>query len=320
MNMMPNFFVVGAARSATTSLDQYLRRHPEIYMALKKETHYFSVKHYPACFKGPGDDNLNRRIVRDEVQYSQLFANTVGKKTIGEASAFYLCSPGTAEQMAQAVPDAKIIMILREPVARAYSAYMFLIRDGRETLGFAESLSLEEERKQKDFEPMWWYKEVSLYYKQVKRYLDVFGVQQVKILLYDEFLSNPQLVLREVFTFLGVKEDVAIDISVRHNTAGVPKSRWIYNFVNNFINNPGPLEKGIKSLVPLQLRGKLGSKTLEKIIQPVPIDSHVNSQMHAQLTEYFAEDVMKLEDLLHRDFPSWHLASPTSRTISYRLL
>src|ERR1700676_2967624 len=202
MNTMPNFFIVGAARSGTTSLHHYLRQHSEIYMAPNKETHYFSVNQFPSCFQGPGDDILNREIIRDEDQYSQLFANTGGKKAIGEASAFYLCFNGTAERIAHAVPDAKIIIILREPVARAYSAYMYLVRDGRETVRFEEGLRLEEERKQKDFEPMWWYKELSLYYKQVKRYLDVFGTQQVKVLLYDELFTNPKSVLRELFIFL----------------------------------------------------------------------------------------------------------------------
>jgi hypothetical protein len=312
MNTMPNFFIVGAARSGTTSLDQYIRQHPEIYMAPKKETHYFAVNQFPSCFKGPGDDNLNRRIVREMAQYSQLFDNTGGKKAIGEASVFYLCSPGTAERIAQAVPDAKIIMILREPVARAYSSYMLLIRDGRETLGFAEGLTLEEERKQKDFEPIWWYKELSLYYKQVKRYLDVFGIQQVKVLLYEELFTNPKPVFRDIFTFLGVNGDVAIDTSVRHGITGVPKSRRLYTLLDNFINNPSPLGKRISSLVPLQLRAPWASKTLEKILQPIPI----NSQTHAQLKEYFAEDVGNLGDLLHRDLSSWHIASPTDRTES----
>ena len=81
---MPNFFIVGAARSGTTSLDQYLRQHPEIYMAPRKEMHYFAAAQFPSLFKGPGDNSLNRRIIRDGDQYSQVFANAVGKKAIGE--------------------------------------------------------------------------------------------------------------------------------------------------------------------------------------------------------------------------------------------
>jgi hypothetical protein len=304
---LPNFFIVGAARSGTTSLEQYLSQHPEIYITSRKETHFFAVDHFPPYFKGPGDDRLNRRVIRDEKQYTQLFAGVRGKKAIGEASAFYLCFPDTAERIAQTVPDAKIIIILREPIARAYSAYMFLLRDGRETLGFVEGLSREEERKQKGFEPMWWYRELSLYYNQVKHYLEVFGTQRVKVLLYEELFANSGQALRDVFTFLQVREDVVVNTSVRYNLAGVPRSKSLYAPLDHFIFNPSPLEKRIKSLVPLRLRIAWASKAIGIFTRSVPLDP----QLHTQLKAYFTEDVGKLEDLLQRDLHCWQDREPS---------
>ena len=301
MSVMPNFFIVGAARSGTTSLDRYLSQHPEIYITPKKETHFFTDDHFPACFKGPGDERLNRLLMRDADLYARLFAGVTGAKAIGESSAFYLCFPGTAERIAQTVPDAKILMILREPVARAYSAYMMLIRDGRETLGFQEGLSWEEERRQQGFEPMWWYKELSLYFRQVKQYLDVFGVERVKVLLYEELFAQPEQVLREVFAFLGVRENVDIDTSMRYNVSGPPKSRRVYALLDKFIYSPNPLVQRLKSLLPLHSRITWASKIMNISLRPVPLDP----QIHTQLKEYFAEDVGKLEDLLHRDLLYW---------------
>jgi hypothetical protein len=75
---MPNFFIVGAARSGTTSLEQYLIQHPEIYLTPRKEMHFFAADHLLPCFKGPGDDRLNKRVIRDEQEYTQLFANVRG--------------------------------------------------------------------------------------------------------------------------------------------------------------------------------------------------------------------------------------------------
>src|SRR5438067_1876114 len=147
---MPNFFIVGAARSGTTSFNRYLSQHPQVYITPRKEVHFFAAHHFPRT--GPGDEAINRRVIGEEEQYAQLFAGVAGEKAIGESSVFYLCFPGTAERIAQAVPDAKIIVLLREPVDRAYSSYMHLVRYGREHLGFEEGLSHEEERRQKGFE------------------------------------------------------------------------------------------------------------------------------------------------------------------------
>lgn len=305
MSRMPNFFIVGAARSGTTSLDRYLSQHPEIYITLRKEVHFFAADHFPRT--GPGDEGLNRRVIRDEEKYSQLFADVAKEQAVGESSVFYLCFPDSAQRIAQAVPDAKIIILLREPVDRAYSAYMFLVRDGRETLGFEEGLSREEERRQKGFEPMWWYKELGLYSSQVKRYLDVFGEERVKVLLYDDLCANPRQVLRDVFAFLGIKEDAAINTSVRYNVAGVPKSRRLYTLLDNFITQPTALEQYIKSLLPLRLRVAGANKAMAVLLRPVPLDP----QLQAQLQEYFAEDVGKLEELLQRELHGWHYREPS---------
>lgn len=307
MKTLPNFFIIGAARSGTSSLDRYLSQHPEIYIPPRKETHFFAADQLPPRFTGPGDEGLNGLLIRDEDQYARLFAGATGAKAIGESSVFYLCFPATAERIAQAVPDAKIIIILREPADRAYSAYTFLVRDGRETLGFEEGLDREKERKQNGFEPIWWYKELSLYYGQVNHYLEVFGAQRVKVLLYDELFANPRQTLRDVFTFLEVREDVVIDTSVRYNVAGVPKSRRLYTLLDHFIYNPSPLEKRVKSLVPPHLRLAWASKAIGMFTRPVPVDP----QIHARLKAYFAEDVGKLEDLLHQDLLCWHYREPS---------
>jgi hypothetical protein len=297
---LPNFFIVGAARSGTTSLDRYLSQHPEIYVTPKKETHFFAREDLPLC-SGPGDDRLSSILIRDEEEYARLFVKVKGEKAIGESSAFYLCFPGAAERIATTIPDAKILIILREPVERAYSSYMFMFRDGRETSGFEEGLSKEEERKQKGYEPIWWYKELSLYYKQVKHYLDVFGIERVKVLLYEEFSANPGLVLRDVFNFLEVSEDVAIDTSVRYNVSGSPKSRRVYNRLHDFIFYPSAFEKRMKSLVPQHLRVSWASKLIGMSVERVPLDPHV----HTKLMACFAEDVRLLEDLLQRDLFHW---------------
>jgi hypothetical protein len=301
---LPNFFIVGAARSGTTSLHRYLSQHPDIFMTWRKEAHFFAAHHFPC--NGPGDEAVNNRVIYDEQQYTQLFAEAKGKKAIGEASAFYLCLPGTAEGIAQTIPDARIIILLREPVARTYSAYMLLQRDGRETAGFVEGLRREQERKREGYEPMWWYKELSLYSSQVKRYLEIFGPTQIKVLLYEDLAANPARVTREAFAFLGVRENVAIDTSVRYNVAGLPKSRRLYRAMANILEKPGPLTKGIKSLIPLHIQNAVEHRVLDMLVRPVPIDPQIQTHLEA----YFAEDIEKLEDLLEQELLCWHSRKP----------
>jgi len=297
--MMPNFFVVGAARSSTTSLHRYLSQHPEIFIPPRKEMHFFAAEYFPC--NGPGDEGMNGMVIRDKEQYVQIFAKVAGEKAIGETSAFYLCLPGTAERIAQAAAEAKVIVLLREPADRAYSAYMLLVRDGRESLSFEEGLSQEAERRQKGWEPMWWYKELGLYASQVKRYLEVFGRERVKVLLYEEFYTNPELALRDVFAFLGVREDVVINTSVRYNVAGMPKSRRLHTLLYKLIDNPNSLAKRVKPALAWKAMGRF-------LLRPVP---KMNPQTYVQLKAYFAEDVAKLQDLLGQDLRCWKYREPS---------
>lgn len=299
--MMPNFFIVGAARSGTTSLHRYLGQHPDIFVAQVKEPHFFAADQFPAYFTGPGDDRLNRRVCRDEGQYEQLFVRASDKPAVGESSAFYLCYPHAAERIARACSDPKIIILLRNPVDRAYSAYMYLVRDGRETLSFEDALSCERARKAQGFEPMWWHTELSLYYEQVKQYLEVFGVERTKVLLYDDLCSNPAELLQDVLRFLGLRDDISIDTSVRYNTAGVPRSRTLYALMDTFLAQPHALKKHIKTLLPSSLSTTWVTRAMNLLVEPVPM----NPQLSAQLHSLFAQDVRKLEDLLSRDLQCW---------------
>lgn len=296
--LLPNFLIVGAAKSGTTSFDRYLSDHPDIYIPPKKEAHYFSTPDFPPLFRGPGDDGMNLYTIRNRTEYEQLFNCVRHEKAIGESSVFYLYYPGTAKRIYSEIPDAKIIILLRNPVQRAYSAYMHLIRDERETLCFEESLKTEQERKTGDFEPMWLYHELGLYAKQVKQYLDVFGRRQVKVILFEEFIRNPESQLKDVFHFLEIDSDVHIDTSVQHNESGRPKSRWIYNF----ISKPNVAKEFLKPLVPPAIRERVGIRAKSMVLER----ESMNPQTYEALMDYFTTDIMKLETLLNRDLSIWN--------------
>lgn len=221
---LPNFIILGAAKAGTTALYHYLKQHPQITMSPLKETNFFALMNEPLDFCGPGDqDYINRFSITDLDGYLTQFQGCEGAKAIGEASPLYLYSPKAPPRIHEYVPDAKLIAILRNPVDRAYSAFLHLVRDGRETTrDFREALQREEERIAAGWEHIWHYKNMGRYYEQVKRYTDTFGRDRVRVFLYKDFRTNPTEMLGKVFRFLGVEDTFIPDMSARYNEASLP--------------------------------------------------------------------------------------------------
>ncbi len=295
--MLPNFLVVGAAKSGTSSIDRYLAQHPEVYLPVKKEAHYFAVPSFPARFNGRGDEGMNTETIGSRERYESLFDAVGHEIAVGESSAFYLYYPGTAERIHSENPDMKIVIVLRNPVDRAFSAYMHLLRDERETLSFEDGLREEANRKRLDYEPLWLYRELGLYTEQVRRYLDVLGREQVKVILYEDFSRDNATVMSELFAFLGVNPRFAIDSSIRYNESGMPKSRALFNFVTK----PNALKEIVKPFVSAALRERLGNRAKSMLLE--------KTQMHpatrASLQEFYAADISQLQVLLQRDLSAW---------------
>lgn len=295
--MLPNFLVVGAAKSGTSSLDRYLAQHPEVYMPQKKEAHIFSIPDFPTRFQGPGDEGMNTETIRSMDRYQALFADAQPYRAVGESSVFYLHFPGTAQRIQAANPDMKILMLLRNPVDRAFSAYMHVVRDERETLSFEDSMRQEPVRKQLNYEPMWLYRELGLYTAQVKRFLEVFPRKQVKILLFEEFSRNTEASMADIFRFLDVDPSVRIDTGLRHNESGLPKSRGLFNF----IAKPHPIKEVFKPLVPQRLRERIGIQAKSMLLQKV----NMNPTTRRELEGFFADDIRALADLIDQDLRPW---------------
>ncbi|WP_245926262.1 sulfotransferase family protein [Sulfoacidibacillus thermotolerans] len=297
--MFPDFLLVGAAKSGTSSLDRYLAEHPQIYIPPKKEAHYFSIPSFPAKFQGRGDEGMNTHTIRQREQYEQLFVPAQKGQVVGESSAFYLYYPGTAERIYHANPNMKIIITLRNPVDRAFSAYMYLLRDNREELSFEAGLEAESERKKQDYEPMWLYKELGLYSSQIKRYFEVFPREQIKIILFEDFTAHTSEIMRDLYTFLAVDPSFTPDTSMRYNESGVPKSRALFTF----IAQPNALKELVKPFIPASMRERLGNRAKSLLLEKV----QMNPATRRFLTQYYQEDIIRLQELIGRDLQKWLL-------------
>lgn len=296
---MPNFLVVGAAKSGTTSLYFYLDKHPDIYIPSVKECRFFSQM--SANFKGPGDEILNKNIIKSLDEYRLLFSSVKNEKAIGDVSPDYLYFyEKSIEKIKQILGDVRIIIILRNPVERAYSQYLHLLRDERETLSFEDALSNEEIRKKANWEWFWSYKDVGFYYKQVKAYIENFS--QVKIYLCDDLKKDALLLIRDIYRFLEVDDSfVPDDLNKRYNISGVPKSRWLYEFLNRPNSLRTALKPFISIILPKSKRQELKFLITEKNLKK----TDMKTETREYLKGLYREDIIRLQELINRDLSHW---------------
>jgi len=296
MSIKPNFIIAGVARCGTTSLFHYLEQHPEIGMSKIKEPKYFSSLDLILPQKGVGDDTVFSKVIANEMDYNKLFEGLENLKAIGEGSSDYFYYHKTVIPIIkEKLGDVKIIVCLRNPIERAFSAYNNLVRDSREQLSFSEGLKLEKERIDNNWDWMWHYKKGGLYAEALEHYQKEFT--NVKVVFFSDLESNSQGVLRETFEFLGVKKDVLIDSSTRYSHSGKPKSK----IVSLLTSRKNPLifrarEIALK-LIPREYLEKIASKLFKKD----PIDSKV----YLELKSFFKEDILKLQRLVNRDLKNW---------------
>ena len=295
--MIPNFIVVGASRAGTSYLDRFLIQHPDIYLPSRGEANFFATSDFPFLFNGPGDEGMNTEVIRTWDRYEMLFDEVTQERAIGESSVFYLYYPGTAKRIYQTRHTMKIIIMLRNPVERAFSAYTYLLRENRETLTFEEALKEETRRKSEDYGPMWFYRELGLYYQQVKRYTDVFSRDQLKIILYDDFINDLQGTMEEVFRFLGLFTEVPMDTTMLLNESGIPKSRKAFDF----FAKPHFVKEIIKPFVPSKTRKRLGHKAKSLFLEPI----NMHATTRKELINYYRPDIVNLQNLIGVNLSSW---------------
>jgi len=221
----PNFLIIGTAKAGTTSLYRYLAQHPQIYMSPLKEPNFFALEGQDPDFCGPGDDQfIGRFSVTDPEAYGALFGGVRDEIAVGEASPLYLYSPAAPARICRDLPGVKLIALLRHPVERAYSAFLHLLRDGREPLtNFACALEAEEERIRSNWEHIWHYRQMGFYAAQLRRYYRCFRPEQIRVYLYDTFQKDPTGVIADILRFLEVDPTFTPDLSVRHNESYVPR-------------------------------------------------------------------------------------------------
>jgi hypothetical protein len=297
---LPNFLIIGAAKSGTSSLYAYLEQHPEIFMSPIKEPHFFSFDSVSRITSGPGDTISQAITSLDD--YKHLFDNVKTEKAIGEASTSYLYRPESVKRIYELIPDVKLIAILRHPAERAFSAYMHVVRDQREVAkNFEQALAMEPMRKQANWDPIWHFTSVGFYYNQLDRYFRFFQKDQIKIFLYDELVNDPSSLLRNIFEFLNVDANFNVDTSIKINVSGKQKSEFIYSLSKTLFNSPNPIRWISRQVIPKRWRYLVTNwiRNLNLKKQQIPY------QIREELINLYREDILRLECLINKDLSHW---------------
>ena len=300
---MPNFLVVGAAKSGTSAVCDYLEQHPDVYVCPGKEPNFFVAEGQPDIpFRGPRDREVleaQNGWVSTLQRYQDLFAGATTERALGDGSTWYLYDAEAPLRIRRYVPNAKLIAVLRNPVDRAYSAFTMMLMDGRETTtDFAQALSEEDRRVAAGWEYLWHYRRMGLYSAQVARYHEIFVRDQFRVILYDDFIARPREVMRNVFSFLGVDDRFEPDMSERSNASFVPKNLTY----QRMIVRRSPVKRVAKALLPGVLRQRLKEKLVySTMARPAPMAP----ELRRQLADTFRPDVLRLQELIGRDLSQW---------------
>lgn len=293
MTRHPNFFIVGAYKSGTTALHSYLASHPDIFMCPVKEPKYFGR-----------DLRLVRLKRMTEEQYLALFSGAGEQRIVGEASPNYLQSKTAPEEISRFAPDARIVIMLRDPVEFMYSLHAQTVYFGDENIQeFEQALAAEPERRNGrsvprttgDVERLL-YRECARFTDKVERYFDRFGRDRVKVILYDDFARDTKAAYDDVLQFLGVAPYLPPSFEVIHASKR-PRMPALRRLIRSL--------EGMDSLRALRpLAGAV--RAIESRVNTIPFKRPpMNPELEAGLRAEFAPEVERLGRLLNRDLSAW---------------
>ncbi|MHA1384510.1 MAG: sulfotransferase family protein [Candidatus Helarchaeota archaeon] len=274
---MPNFFLVGVEKSATTWIYNCLKEHPEIFLPpFRSEVHFF-------------DRNYDKGIEF----YRKFYKSCKNEIAIGDITPSYMYNNEIAERIVSHFPKAKIIFSLRNPVDRCYSHYLHLKRNRNLNISFSSMVRKED------------FLNKSLYYAKVKTYFDLFPRENILILLFEKIKENPQAFLKKIFRFLEVDENFTpSNLNKRDNIYVTPRNIKAYRFLM-LILRVLRHKHNKKIDILIEIVKKIG---LKQIISKKSIKNQLPFKEREELFDYFKKDIKELSDLVRINlFNYWHL-------------
>lgn len=290
--MLPNFLIVGAQKSGTTSLHEYLRHHPQIYLPEGKETKFFAE-----------DERYAKGLAYYEEQH---FSSCHGEPAVGEVDPDYMYFEQALDRMAVDLDlgTTKLIFVLRNPVDRAFSHYLMTLRRGIETFSFEEAIRQEDERISKDYYSNMHFSYIrrGYYLQQIKRFLAYTDRSNMLFILSEDLRNNTMDALTSCYRFLNIQEDVTPpDFDVQHHVAKAPRSKGLLQL----ILRESFAKKIFRLLLPSDFLRKKLRRNLLEMNQTSDHGLVLQEDTRLMLADTYQEHNTALAEFIGRDLSHW---------------
>ncbi len=299
-----DFFIIGAARSGTTTLWHWLREHPQVFLPSTKEPHFFCFKDgTPPTCGDELDPHYRKLIVTDYQDYLKLFEHCAQDQLRGEASPGYLYFRTVASQIREHNPNAKIICILRDPCSRAFSQFIHHVRSGLEQLReFNSALTWEASRIADGW---WWgfhYLAAGKYYEQWRTYCDQFPESQRLLLFYDDLSADPTGTYNRVCEFLEIAQAPDSMPNLRFNETECLTSVPRFSALHRALLHGTFGTRLLHPLLPKSIARGIRNAIIRLNARKKP---KLSASSRSRLVEHFRSDIVQLSKLSGRDLSAW---------------
>ena len=298
----PNLYIVGAPKAGTTSLYQYLNQHPNISIPNKEPRYLIRKNIQKVSEDDPIKPYLLRSSILDKEAYNSLYSNK-SEKILCDASSQYLYHHKDVIPQIKSLKQSnhtKIIILLRNPIERAFSNYLHNCATF-EDLDFTQAFNKEQDRILKGFNSFWHYKGLSTYYDSVKAYLEAFD--EVKIILFEDFINNIDNTLVDIFDFLHVDNSFKVShFMINKKSTGIPKSKKLNSILQSSSNF-----KLTKTILHKTI-GKKRTKFFRELIMRKNLSKSkisLHESLKSNLESYFVEDIYKLKKIMPKHKIDW---------------
>ena len=292
---LPDFFTLGAPKAGTTSLFNYVAQHPNVFSSKFKETRFFL------------DDRIYKR--GEEDMLSRFYKGANSYELICDGTPAYLANSNIVAPRIQELyrnhAEPKFIVVLRNPVDRAWSNFLHRKRNLVEKMTFENAIADELNRRKSEPTAIFKrYVEGGMYGEQLERWFSYFPRENFKILFYEDMTRSMSDALSEIFEFLGLNRNVDINTDKKYNTASQPRSSLIYKIL---LNLPPVVGKLYRSLMPRHLQKEVRTRLRHSLMKSqdrskIPVMS-LNTR--ESLLNIYSSDMEKLSSLLGQKIPSW---------------